>query len=472
MASDFLKLLPRTCRFRSSLFLLAASLITIACGGDGGTGIHGGPPTPPLQPKPARIVLAPTGTDTLTPGATQQLTATVYTANDSILTTQYVAYTSSNSSVATVSNNGFVSSSGAIGTTTITASVTSDGQTISASVVLVYYDRSLVNVPKTITLAQPISTALVVGESTPVTVKVTDIYGNVVTGSTVDFIIGLGTGSVSPTSATTDASGTATTSWTVGTILWRGNTIIARAGNAQLSIDCKPLPGPLAAIAMSFPFAGLTVGNGVGVAASARDAYGNPILTPAVQFATRNPSLFGAPSYPSSSQMEMISQAAGQTYIVANVGNITDSTLVAVFQNDGVLVSAAVPRFDLRTDTTFITNVQISTGQSTPPIGSLTLTVTWDPTVLTYVSDSPTYQYFDGSLIVNRDNVANGSITIAVASGTSIGAPIALRILTFTASSTANRHGMLGVTVSEISTNTFVSLLPVTQVVSFPVRTR
>ena len=91
--------------------------------------------------------------------------------------------------------------------------------------------------------------------------------------------------------------------------------------------------------------------------------------------------------------------------------------------------------------------------------------------MLSYVSDTPG-DVSNSSVTVNTTNVANGSLTLAVASGNAIGSSFVLRHITFTASPVAGRSGTLGVTVSDIGTADFVSLLPVTQIVSFPVRTR
>lgn len=446
-------------------FLLAVAIT--ACGGDGATSPGGGSSNA-SDTTPALVVLAPAGPDTLVPGETWQLTPTVYTADNHVLSGQSVTYSSSDSAVATVSSTGLVTASGQYGTATVDAFI--DG-VVSAPVTIVVFTPVALSTPHAVALAQPFSSTLTVGESTPVQARVTNVYGNPIAGTTVSFTVSEGIGTLSPATAVTDANGIATTTWTVGTVLVQGNSIIARAGDAQVEISCAPLHGPAVEIAASVPFAGLTVGNLVRVDVTARDVYTNEFTPSSAQFVARDPSVLVSPTYPSPGEVTMTAQAVGQTYLVANVDGVTDSTLVAVFPDNGVLISVAPPSLALPAGGTFSTNVQMSRGPSTPPIGSLTATVTWDPAVLTYVSDNPPYG-FDGSVTVNRTNVATGSLTIAAATGTSLGYPMVLRVLTFTASSTPNLHGMLGVTVSDISTNNFADLLPVTQVVSFPVRTR
>jgi hypothetical protein len=450
-------------RYSTPVVFVAAVIVALACGGDGGAGSSTAPAS-----TPARIVISPARTDTLAPGVTYQLSATVSAADNTTLIGYPVTYTSSDSTVAAVSNTGLVTAGDKIGGATITASA---GSAISNSVTIVVFDPALVGVPKQITLVQSLSTSLTVGASTPVSVRVTDAFDTPVAGTGVTFSINDGNGTVTPTSVTTNASGVASTTWTVGTNLPMGNSVLVSAGAVQTVVTCVPLPGPPVSLIMSFPFAGLTVGSGGSLSVTAQDAYGNEFTPPSPQFVSRNPTVVTLASPSPPANVSFTSQTAGQSYIVASAAGLADSTLVAVFPSNGVLVSVAPPSFDLVAGTTFSTGVQISTGPSTLPIGSLTATITWDPTVLTYVSDVPATG-FDGSVTVNTTNVAHGSLTLAVASATSLGQGPVLRTITFAAASTPGRHGTLGVTVSDISTNNFVTLLPVTQGVSFPVNTR
>ena len=441
-----------------SLCLPVATLIAaLACGGD-----SGGSTTAPT-PVPARIAVTPAQTDTLTLGATYQLSATVYSSDNTVLTGDPVTYASTDSSVATISSTGLVTA-GRYGTANISASI---GGIVSNTVTIVVFNAALSHVPQTLTLVQPISSSLTIGASTPVQVKVTDLYGSPVAGTSVSFAVQNGNGTVTPMSVLTDASGIASATWTLGTILALGNSLLVTAGTVQTVIVCTPLAGPPVSLSMAYPFTAVSVGYQSSFFLTGVDAYGNVFTPTSPQFVSRNPAVVAV----STGSGSYISQGPGQTYVVGSVGNVADSTLIAVIANNGILLSAPAPRFDLKADTTFSTNVQVTSGSSASPIGSLTATVTWDPSVLTYVSDG-IGDGINGSVTVNTTNVANGSLTIALASGTAIGTSFVLRRVTFIASSVVGRHGTLNVTVSDISSNDFVSLLPVTQVISFPVRTR
>ena len=441
----------------SSRAAIAAVCLTLACGG-GGDGGTTAPPTP------ASISLTPAKADTLNLSATYQLSAMVYDQNNRALAGDQVTYESSDPSIATVSSTGLVTGI-AYGTTTVFASFNG---LQSNSVTIAVYSQALVNVPQAVTLAQAIPTTLLVGTSTPVKVRVTNVYGDPIPGTTVTFTLTAGNGSVAPASALTDVNGIAMTTWTLGTTLALGDGLLATAGTATRQINYTPLGGAPVSVAMAYPFVGIASGATGKDSLTATDAYGN-VFTPAsaVLFA-QNSSVVALGS---ANDGSFTAQAAGQTYIYGFAGSSIDSTLVAVFANNGVLVSAPAPRFDLKADTTFTTTVQLTAGSATPAIGSLTAKVTWDPTVLSYVSDTPG-DAVNGSVTVNTTNVANGSLTLAVASGNAIGSPFALRHITFTASPVVGRSGTLGVTVSDITTSNFTSLLPLTQVVSFPVRTR
>ena len=216
---------------------------------------------------------------------------------------------------------------------------------------------------------------------------------------------------------------------------------------------------------------GFPVGTPIPFNLSAVDVYGNSANATSASFVSRNPSVVAFHSHDTPYRDSFpCSELAGQTYVVGSMGGLSDSTLVAVFEPNGVLVSAQAPRFDLQTDTTFSTKVQLISGPSTPGIGSVTVTVAWDPTVLAYVTDVADPN--GPSATVNSTNAANGSLTIAVATSTSLSDSVSLRNITFKAASAAGRSGAITVTVSDISDDNFTSLLPVTQTLSFPVRTR
>ena len=241
--------------------------------------------------------------------------------------------------------------------------------------------------PQTVTKVVDVGASIIVAASTMVKVRVTDIFGNPVSGTSVVFAVTSGNGSVTPASAATDATGMASATWTVGT---RSNTstgLIATAGTAQVTYNCLPVAGPTAADAMSTPYMGGTVGESLSFSLAAQDTYGNPAMITTASFVSRNSTVLTLQGANTSTGAWFNAAALGQTYVVGSASGFFDSTLVAVFSPAGVLVSAPAPRFDLKTDTSFTTRVQLNTGPSTEGVGSVTVAVTWDPAVLTYVND-------------------------------------------------------------------------------------
>lgn len=112
---------------------VAAGTASITATSEGRTGSAtvtvNAPPPPP--PAPVASVTVSPGSQTLTTGATAQLTATTRDAQQNVLTGRTVTWTSSNQGVATVSQTGVVTAVSA-GSATITA--TSEGRSGSATV--------------------------------------------------------------------------------------------------------------------------------------------------------------------------------------------------------------------------------------------------------------------------------------------------------------------------------------------------
>ena len=121
-------------------------------------------------------------------------------------------------------------------------------------------------------------------------VRVTDQYGNVVSGIAVDFAIGSGGGSLTGASATTDASGIAAVgSWTVGDAVG-ANTLTASSGSlsgSPVTFTAASVGGPATRItAQSSQLQVARRGTNVPVAPTVlvRDAAGNPVQGVTVYF--------------------------------------------------------------------------------------------------------------------------------------------------------------------------------------------
>jgi protocatechuate 3,4-dioxygenase beta subunit len=123
-------------------------------------------------------------------------------------------------------------------------------------------------------------------------VKVTDGSGNPVSGTTVNFLIGNGGGSVTGGSAITNASGIATVgSWILGDIAGTNTVTAAAVGlSGAVTFTATGVAGPAASIAIANSASNnqsAPAGTAVAIAPSVKvvDAKGNPVQGVAVSFA-------------------------------------------------------------------------------------------------------------------------------------------------------------------------------------------
>jgi len=124
----------------------------------------------------------------------------------------------------------------------------------------------------------------------PVVVKVRDAGGRLVLGATVTFAVTQGNGSVSPRIATSDASGEARTTWTLGTVAGLNEVTAAANGLiTSLKFTAAAAAGEVASIAIS-PVSARILNNAdtTRINATARDAFGN-VASPSPTFVVREP---------------------------------------------------------------------------------------------------------------------------------------------------------------------------------------
>jgi hypothetical protein len=256
---------------RWSLIACSAGVVALAaCGG--------GTMEPPA---PGGISVTPSALLFSARGATKQLTAAVTDQHGNALPNATVTWSSNNSAVATVTSGGLASSVGN-GTTQIVAVA---GQ-VSAQV--------------TVTVAQAVYTlqktggdnqTAAVGTQLPqaLAVQVTDSLGNPVANATVSFSVTAGGGNVTPLSAFTDASGNASTRWTIGTSTAAQQRVTASSSPATAAIfSATPTAGPPKTVVKQ---AGdnQTVGTGSAVVIKpsvfVNDQYGNHVPNATVTYA-------------------------------------------------------------------------------------------------------------------------------------------------------------------------------------------
>jgi hypothetical protein len=178
--------------------LVAAFALVSACGGE----------TIAPDTTPASVVLSPPA-GSLVGGGTLQLTAVVKNAGGDVLAGKTVTYASDKPAIATVSATGLATAVGPVGSANLTGST---GAVTSAPTVITVSAAAAQNLAK----GTDVPAAPVVGSANAVTVKAADSFGNPVAGIVVTFAATAGGGSVTPTSAATDASGLAGTSFKIG----------------------------------------------------------------------------------------------------------------------------------------------------------------------------------------------------------------------------------------------------------------
>src|SRR3989449_215474 len=199
------------------------------------------------------------------------------------------------------------------------------------------------------------------------------------------------------------------------------------------------------------------------------DANGNPIPDATVTFVSRNPSVA------SLSHGDILNGLApGQSVVVATASGGTspsDSLLAIVAYAGGPLLMTDVTEFSFATGAVVTVTVIMDMRDSGELLGSTKVTVTWNPALLTYQSDanggsgvSPT---------VNRSNVANGSLVLAMADPNGFAGRVELLQITFKAGSVAGVAGSLALTTSEVTgAGTFTDLLPKVVAATYPLITR
>ena len=128
----------------------------------------------------------------------------------------------------------------------------------------------------------------VAGTALPVTltVLVTDKENKPVSGRRVDWDVGVGSGTASPGSSTTDARGIATTTWTLGTTAGTARVNAQVNGVNPATFTATVLPGAADKMVATPDALFLGVGDTVRVRASLRDQFGNEITGQAVSFAS------------------------------------------------------------------------------------------------------------------------------------------------------------------------------------------
>jgi hypothetical protein len=185
------------------------------------------------------------------------------------------------------------------------------------------------NPPARLDAASDVSRSGQVGSALgePLVVRVRDSGGRGVIGATVTFAVTQGNGSVSPRVATTDASGDAKATWTLGTLVGANEVTSAVTGVATpIKFTATGTPGPVASVTVTPQNLRLLVGSDSSrLASSSLDAFGN-VASPSPTLVSRDPTLITV----AANGVVRALRRGASTYVVATAGGRSDSALVTV----------------------------------------------------------------------------------------------------------------------------------------------
>ena len=161
--------------------------------------------------------------------------------------------------------------------------------------------------------------------STPLTVVVTDASGKRVSGARIDWDAGVGAGTASPSSSTTNSDGVAQTTWTLGTVSGPLRLTAQVNGLTPIVFTATAMPGPSASVVTTPHRVFLAQGDTIRLRATARDQFGTDVTG---QTATFSALESGIATVSSSGLVTAVGQGDGR--IVAAVGVRADTVTVSV----------------------------------------------------------------------------------------------------------------------------------------------
>ncbi len=161
--------------------------------------------------------------------------------------------------------------------------------------------------------------------SVPLAVVVTDKDGKPISGARVDWDVGPGSGTVSPTRSTADARGVATTVWTLGTTAGTARVSAQVNGVTPVTFTATVITAPAVLLVASPEAAYLNIGDTVRVRGSLRDQFGNTIVGQAINYSTLDPSLASV-----NSSGLVTAVAVGTARVVAEASGQADTVPVTI----------------------------------------------------------------------------------------------------------------------------------------------
>jgi len=250
-------------------------------GGDGGSGGDGS--AGPV----ARIRLSP-GSSSVQPGESVELTVEAWDADGDRVSNPSVNWRSSNPDVAVVTSNGIVHARDQEGSATIRAWISDGGSGEATHEMTVGSGGS--SGPDTGGMTRAGGNGQTAQVTTTLsgrpTVRVVDGSGRAVSGVTVQWQVRSGGGRLNAGNTTTNSSGEAQVTWTLGETAGRQEIVASTDGASSLVFTATANPGPVARVAVSPGSSTLDVGGTVRLNAEAWDEYGNRISNPDMNWST------------------------------------------------------------------------------------------------------------------------------------------------------------------------------------------
>ena len=209
--------------------------------------------------------------------------------------------------------------------------------------------------------------------SLPIVVRVTDAFGNGVSGHAVTFAIATGGGTVGTPSATTDAAGLASSTWTLGSAPGAQTVAVTATGLSGSPLTVSATAGAGGTTTVSPQLDTLTALNATRtLTAQARDALGNPI-TGTFTWVSRTPAVATV-----NASGLVTAVANGSTYVVATeAGGTKDSALIVVQQRIATITVTPGTRSIYLTGTFTFTATAVDGGGTPLPSQP---TFTWSTT--------------------------------------------------------------------------------------------
>jgi hypothetical protein len=191
-------------------------------------------------PVATTIVVTPGSVTIATLNATQAFSAQVFDQRGDSIPGQAITWSVDNAAIATVTANGIATAKGN-GSATITAATGSLNQTATVTVAQV---ATAMN--KSTGDAQ-IGTAGV-AVTAPLTVHLQDAGGSAIAGATVAFTVASGGGSLVGASTSTNATGDATSGWTLGTVAGSAQAVNVTAGALAATFTATAIAGAVSTV--------------------------------------------------------------------------------------------------------------------------------------------------------------------------------------------------------------------------------